>query len=406
MLSKTKKYLILIIVISSIFISDIKIYAKEDLLLNALSAVLYDGIGDRVLYGKNENQIMPMASTTKIMTLIIALEYGNVDDVVTFSKYASMQPDVQMDAVCGEQYYLKDLLYVMMMQSYNDVAVAIAEYVADVYIGEKQEADIVRARECTESQEAVKIFALLMNEKASELGCVDTYFITPNGLDSVDENGVHSTTAKELAIIAAYAIQNPVIENICTTKQYSMNEINGKRNVSVSTTNRFLDMMDGAVGMKTGFTNDAGYCYVGVVKRDGKTLISVVLGCGWPPNKNYKWTDTKALMNYGINNYFYQKIFVPEEYVKVRVTDGVEDYVATYIPFYLDMILAEDEKIEVKYKISEKITAPVEANKEVGMVCIYIDGDLYRAFSILTKDNVKKKEFSWYFLNIFNEILF
>ncbi len=406
MFTKLNKYLILTIVIFSIFISDIKIYAGEELSLNALSAVLYDGAGSRVLYGKNEDQVMPMASTTKIMTLIIALEYGSMEDVVTFSKYASIQPDVQMDAACGEQYYLKDLLYVMMMQSYNDVAVAIAEYVADIYTSKKQDANGVVSRETEESKEAVKVFANLMNDKAKELGCVDTYFITPNGLDAEDENGIHSTTATEMAKIAAYAIKIPKVEEICTTRNYWFSEINGKRTVNVGTTNRFLDMMDGAVGMKTGFTNAAGYCYVGVIKRDGKLLISVVLGCGWPPNKNYKWTDTKALMNYGINNYFYQKIFVPEEYVKVRVTDGVEDYVATYIPFYLDMILAEDEKIEVKYKISEEITAPVEANKEVGMVCIYIDGDLYRAFSILTKDNVKKKEFSWYFLNIFKEILF
>lgn len=407
MFSKLKKYLILTIVIFSIFISDIKIYANEELSLNALSAVLYDGAGGRVLYGKNENQVMPMASTTKIMTLIVALEYGNLEDVVTFSKYASSQPDVQMDAVCGEQYYLKDLLYVMMMQSYNDVAVAIAEYIADIHISKKQDAEVVVARETDESKEAVKVFASLMNEKARSLGCLNTYFITPNGLDGEDENGIHSTTATEMAIVAAHAIKLPVAEEICTTRSYSFSEINGKRNVSVGTTNRFLDMMEGAVGMKTGFTNDAGYCYVGAIKKDGKILISVVFACGWPPNKNYKWIDTKALMNYGINNYFYQKIFVPEEnYKKIPVNNGVVDYVDTYIPFSLDLILAENEKIEVTYNIREELTAPVRKNQEVGMVCIYIDGELFRAFSILTMDEVKEKDFSWHFLNIFKEILF
>ncbi len=407
MLSRLKKYIILSIIIFSVIISDIKIYAGEELSLNALSAVLYDAAGGRVLYGKNENQVMPMASTTKIMTLIIALEYGNLEDVVTFSKYASSQPDVQMDAVCGEQYYLKDLLHVMMMQSYNDVAVAIAEYVADIYLSDKQDVEIVTNRETEESKEAVKVFAGLMNEKAKELGCINTYFITPNGLDAQDENGVHSTTAAELAQIAAYAIKIPEVEEICTTRSYSFTEINGKRNVSVGTTNRFLDMISGAVGMKTGFTADAGYCYVGAVKRDGKILISVVLGCGWPPNKNYKWLDTKTLMNYGINNFFYQKIFVPEEsYKKIPVNNGVADYVDTYIPFSLDLILAEDEKIDVIYNIKEELTAPVAKNEEVGMVCIYIDGELFRAFSILTVDEVDKKDFSWHFLNIFKEILF
>lgn len=407
MLSRLKKYIILSITIFSVVVSDVTIYAEEAISLNALSAVLYDGAGGRVLYGKNEDQVMPMASTTKIMTLIIALEYGNMEDVVTFSKYASIQPDVQMDAACGEQYYLKDLLYVMMMQSYNDVAVAIAEYVADVHISKKQDADIVANRETGESKEAVKVFANLMNDKAKELGCVDTYFITPNGLDAEDENGIHSTTATEMAKIAAYAIKIPKVEEICTTRNYWFSEINGKRTVNVGTTNRFLDMMDGAVGMKTGFTNAAGYCYVGAIKRDGKLLISVVFGCGWPPNKNYKWIDTKTLMNYGINNYFYQKIFVPDEdYVQLEVMDGVKNYVTTYIPFYLDLILSENEKVEVKYKVLEKIAAPVDKNTEVGTVYIYIDGELYRTFSILTCDEVKKKDYSWHFLNLFKEILF
>lgn len=407
MLSRLKKYIILSITIFSVVVSDVTIYAEEAISLNALSAVLYDGAVGRVLYGKNENQVMPMASTTKIMTLIVALEYGNMEDVVTFSKYASIQPDVQMDATCGEQYYLKDLLYVMMMQSYNDVAVAIAEYVADVHISKKQDADTVANRETGESKELVKIFANLMNEKAKELGCVDTYFITPNGLDAEDENGIHSTTATEMAKIAAYAIKNPKVEEICTTRNYFFSEINGKRTVNVGTTNRFLDMMDGAVGMKTGFTNAAGYCYVGAVKRDGKILISVVLGCGWPPNKNYKWIDTKALMNYGINNFFYQKIFVAtDSYKKVLINDGIYDYVDTYIPFSLDMILSEKEQIKVIYNIREELTAPIKENEEVGMVYIYIDNVLFRAFSILAKNEVPKKDFEWYFGTLFKELLF
>lgn len=402
-----KKYILLSVLIISIIISDTKIYANEDLMLNALSAVLYDGDAGRVLYGKNENQVMPMASTTKIMTLVIALEYGNLDDVVTFSKYAAMQPDVQMNAKVGEQYYLKDLLYVMMLQSYNDVAVAVAEYVSDVYTDDIQAAEIVKSRKTEESKDKIKIFAGLMNAKAKELECYDTYFITPNGLDSEDENGFHSSTAENMAKIAAYAIKIPQVEEICTTRNYSFSEINGIRNVSISTTNRFLDMQDGAVGMKTGFTNAAGYCYVGAVKKDGKLLISVVLGCGWPPNKSYKWTDTKALMNYGINNYFYQKIFVPTDfYKKISVKDGIEPYVDTYIPFSLDMIISEKEEIKVTYSIREELDAPIEKNEEVGMVYIYIDSELFRVFPILTKNKVIQKDYLWYFKAFFEEILF
>jgi D-alanyl-D-alanine carboxypeptidase (penicillin-binding protein 5/6) len=314
---------------------------------------------------------------------------------------------VQMDAVCGEQYYLKDLLYVMMMQSYNDVAVAIAEYIADVYMGEKQDFETVVNRTTAESEEKVRSFAGLMNEKAKKLGCHSTYFITPNGLDAQDENGIHSTTAVDMAKISAYAIKIPTVEEICTTKNHTFSEVNGKRNVSIGSTNRFLDMMDGAVGMKTGYTNDAGYCYVGAVKKDDKLLISVVFASGWPPHKNYKWADTKALMNYGINNFFYRNIFIPDKaYADIPVIDGVKKYVGTYIPFSLNLIMSGYEDVEVIYKIREKIIAPVKANEEVGIVCIYIDGKLFKTFSILTKESIDKKDFSWHFLNIFKEILF
>ena len=407
MYKKIKKYILTFIIIFSVFFSDINLCQAEELSLNALSAVLYDGDAGRVLYGKNENQVMPIASTTKIMTLIIALEYGNLDDVVTFSKYAAMQPDVQMDAKCGEQYYLRDLLHVMMMQSYNDVAIAVAEYVADTYTDKKQVSDIVSNRKKEESIEKIKIFAGLMNDKAKELECYDTYFITPNGLDAEDENGIHSSTATDMAKITSYAIKIQLIEEICTTRNYSFSELNGNRTVDVGTTNRFLDMLDGAVGMKTGFTNDAGYCYVGAIKKDGKLLISVVLGCGWPPNKNYKWIDTKTLMNYGINNYFFQKVFVSiDNYKKIHILNGVEEYIDTYIPFTLDMILAEDDTVEVLYSVKEGLKAPINKNQEVGTVYIYVDGELFRAFSILAKNNVRKKDLNWYFLNIFKEMMF
>ena len=404
---KIKKYILLFIAVLSVAFSDINLCQAEELDLNALSAVLYDGDAGRVLYGKNENQVLPMASTTKIMTLIIALEYGNLDDVVTFSKYAAMQPDVQMNAKCGEQYYLKDLLHVMMMQSYNDVAVAVAEYVVDTYLDKTQETETVTERTTEESKEKIKVFAGLMNNKAKELECYDTYFITPNGLDAEDENGIHSSTATDMAKIAAYAIKIQLIEEICTTRNYGFSELNGNRNVDVGTTNRFLDMFDGAVGMKTGFTNDAGYCYVGAIRKDGKLLISVVLGCGWPPDKNYKWIDTKELMNYGINHYFYQKIFVSTDlYKKVPVDNGIHEYIDTYIPFSLDLIIAKEEKVEVIYNVKQGLKAPIKKNQEVGIVCIYINDQLFRSFSILAKNNVMKKDFSWYFNNIYKDFLF
>ena len=262
-----------------------EIEIEEPKNLYALSACLMDADSGRILFGKEEDVRRANASTTKIMTLIVTLEHADLNDVVTFSDYAASQPDVQLNGASGEQFLLKDLCFSLMLESHNDSAVAIAEHVAG----------------------SVEAFAGLMNEKAAELGCMDTYFITPNGLDKVDENGFHGTTAADLARIMSYCInESPMKETfleITQTPSYSFSNIEGTRNYSCNNHNRFLTMMDGAISGKTGFTGNAGYCYVGALRRDDRTYVVALLGCGWPNNKNYKWADTKQLMQYGIDSF-------------------------------------------------------------------------------------------------------
>ncbi|MCM1307643.1 MAG: D-alanyl-D-alanine carboxypeptidase [Butyrivibrio sp.] len=375
--------------------------ADAQLELYARAAVLIDGSNNRILYGKNENEVLPMASTTKIMTLVIALENADLNATVTVSPYAASQPDVQLNALKGEQYKLGDLLYVMMLKSYNDVAAAIAEYVGEVHKNGAQDARDAAVRSAEESRGYVAEFASLMNKKAAELGCTDTYFITPNGLDAQDDAGAHSTTAFELAKIAAYAVENESVIKICTTRNYSCSELNGKRNVSVATTDRFLDMVNGAVGLKTGFTGSAGYCFVGAVKHEGRTFISVVLASGWPPNKNYKWSDTKKLMNYGIDNFFPEIIFASEERHKtVPVADGTKEEIGTYIPFSLEMLIGADESVKVIYELRECLMAPIGLNEQVGTVYIYLNGECFRTFPILSKESVAKRDYFWFLKKI------
>ena len=400
---------IIFTMILGLLLGDVGAYGaqSETLTLNALSAVLYDASSNRVLYGKNENEERAMASTTKIMTLIITLEYGNLSDTVTISKYAASQPDVQLDAQTGEQYTLNDLVYAMMLMSYNDVAVAIAEYVADRCTNGGQDFETVKNRTTEESKKQIEYFTGLMNAKAVELGCEHTNFVTVNGLDGENEKGKHRTTAVELAKIAGYAINLSGFEEVCTTKTYSFSELNGKRYSSINTTDKFLDMMDGAVGIKTGFTNEAGYCFVGALRRDGRLLITVVLGSGWPPNKSYKWADTKTLMNYGLKNYFFKNVFVPcYEYEEVIVENGKKNKTKTYIPFSLDLFLAENEEIDIVYRMPEYVNAPIEINEEVGKVLIYIDGELYTSFSVLSKEKVEERDYFWYIKNIFKNLIF
>lgn len=255
--------------------------------LHALSACLYDATGGRVLYGKNENDKMPNASTTKIMTLIVAIEYGNMDDIVNVSKYAASMPEVKMKIHEAQKFYLRDLLYAMMLESYNDVSVAIAEHIAGT----------------------TEAFADMMNEKAMELGCNNTFFVTPNGLDKKSNDGIneHGTTSRDLSVIMSYCINNPEFLRITQTKKYSFYDvlqntdgkvIKGNSRYEVNNKNKLLYSMKELISGKTGFTGKAGYCYVCAVKKKDRLIVISLLACGWPNNKNYKWEDTKKLIEY------------------------------------------------------------------------------------------------------------
>ena len=377
--------------------------------LYALSACLMDADSGRVLYDKNADEVRAMASTTKIMTLIVALEYANENDIVTVSPYAASMPDVQLNIRAGEQYRLGDLYYAMMLESFNDVAVTIAEYIGECYALNQDDRTAntdIKARSYDDSKKYVRTFAKLMNEKAKELGCENTYFITPNGLDAEDENGKHSTTAKELAVIASYAIKNERFNDIIGTRQYSFCEVNGTRNCSAYNKDAFLNQMNGAFGIKTGFTGNAGYCFVGALKSDGRTFISVVLGSGWPSNRTYKWKDTRKLMEYGINNFFPRTVFSTiEDYKDVMVKDGMEESTSTCIKGDLSLILCEADDVRVVYELEDYIDAPVSAGDVVGKAIIYVNGQRMSSFPITAAAAVERANYMWYLKRLLNVTL-
>lgn len=377
--------------------------------LYALSACLMDAASGRVLYDKNADEVRAMASTTKIMTLIVALEYANENDIVTVSPYAASMPDVQLNIRAGEQYRLGDLYYAMMLESFNDVAVTIAEYIGECYALNQDDRTAntdIKARSYDDSKKYVHTFAKLMNEKAKELGCENTYFITPNGLDAEDENGKHSTTAKELAVIASYAIKNERFNDIIGTRHYSFCEVNGTRNCSAYNKDAFLNQMNGAFGIKTGFTGNAGYCFVGALKSDGRTFISVVLGSGWPSNRTYKWKDTRKLMEYGINNFFPRTVFSTiEDYKDVRVKDGMEESTSTCIKGDLSLILCDADDVRVVYELEDYIDAPVRVGDVVGKAIIYVNGQRMGSFPITAAAAVERANYMWYLKRLLNVTL-
>ena len=258
--------------------------------LYAQAAVLMDAKSGRILFEKNGEQKRAMASTTKIMTCILALEYGDLDDVVIASSNAANQPKVRLGVIEGEKILLRDLLYSLMLESHNDAAVMIAEHIGG----------------------SVEGFADMMNQKAQSLGCKNTYFITPNGLDASDKNGSHQTTAEELARIMKYCIQDSVqakqFLTISQTEIYHFEDCSHVYKYTCNNHNAFLKMMEGAIAGKTGFTGEAGYCYVGALEQNNKKLIVALLGCGWPNNKGYKWQDARKLMQYGLDSFEYVMI--------------------------------------------------------------------------------------------------
>lgn len=346
--------------------------AVPELSLYARSALLLDASNNRVLYEENGYQVMAMASTTKIMTCILAIESGRLEETVEVSKNAQKMPKVHLGMKEGETYKLKDLLYSLMLESHNDTAVAIAEHLGG----------------------SVEGFADMMNEKAKELGCENTYFITPNGLDAKKDGKTHSTTARDLAVIAAYAIKNPVFLEVIGTRSYSFSELSGKRTFQVNNKNRFLDMMEGAIGIKTGFTCDAGYCFVGALQKDGKTFVSVVLGAGWPPNKTWKWQDTKILMNFGLQNYAMKNIYERTTYQKLDVINGVKQQVEIGAKQQdISLLLSPYDKVEMKQTFPDSLEAPVKEGTVIGYEIYYINGQILTKIPIRTKESTEA--FTW-----------
>ena len=342
--------------------------------LHARSSLLMDGSNHRVLYEENGYKRMAMASTTKIMTCIVALENAKLDDIVEVSSYAARMPDVQLNVRAGEQYYLKDLLYSLMLESHNDVAVALAEHVGG----------------------SVEGFATMMNDKARSLGCENTNFVTPNGLDAEG----HYTTARDLAVIASYAIANPQFIEITNTSSYSFKEIKKGRGFTVTNKNKFLYMMEGAIGVKTGFTGDAGYCFVGAVKRNDSTFISVVLGCGWPPHKSLKWSDTKQLMSFGVSNYKLRQIFEKRNLEPLFVKKGQKKNAELYMEGDMKLLMRDDEKVTVEYHIPDYLEAPIKANTIVGDARYLINGQYFTTIPIYTTKDIPRIDFKYCLLRI------
>lgn len=356
--------------------------------LHARYAVLLDGDSGRVLLEKDGDVKRPMASTTKIMTCILALEHMKSEqEIVTASAEAASQPKVRLGVREGQQFYLRDLLYSLMLESHNDSAVMIAEHIGG----------------------SVRGFASLMNKKAAEIGCEDTYYITPNGLDASDEQGTHSTTARELALVMRYCLmespKSQEFREITGAATQQFRDVEGRQSFSCTNHNAFLTMMNGAVSGKTGFTADAGYCYVGALQRDSRTFIVALLACGWPNHKTYKWQDTRALMEYGLKYYKKQRYDGNVGLPQLSVADGIPENGAlsgvSTVKLKIrdrektDILLREDEEPAYRTLLVDTLKAAVKAGTDAGTVQLVLDNQVLAEWKVETAESIAKRDYIW-----------
>ena len=370
--------------------------------LNSRAAVVIDRNSNTVLYGKNENEIKKMASTTKIMTSIIVIENSNLSDIVTVSKKAAGTGGSRLGLKTNDKISVNNLLYGLMLCSGNDAAVCLAEYVGGNIEG----------------------FAELMNQKANSLGLKNTHFVTPHGLDAED----HYTTAYELAILTNYALKNETSKSalsllpektfskIVNTKSTSIFINNESK--SISNTNELLGVLPGVYGVKTGFTNGANRCLVTSCKRDNLDIICVVLGAD---TKKFRTQDSIKLIEYVFSTFDtvdVQKIANDnfenwKNSNKILINKGIKNTLEpklTDLPFDKIAIKKEDmENIAVKIDIEYMQNAPITENSVVGTLSIMNGNNMIVNSKIVCNTDVPKKSILDYILyishNYFNLIL-
>jgi D-alanyl-D-alanine carboxypeptidase (penicillin-binding protein 5/6) len=345
---------------------------KKEPKIQAPSAIVYDRKYKRIVYGKNINDKRSNASTTKIMTAIVAFENGVLKDTVEVSKRAARVGGSTIGLNINDKVTLNDLMYGLLICSGNDAAIAIAEHIGG----------------------DVESFCDMMNDKAKEIGALNTNFVSPHGLDDPE----HFSTAYDLAIMADYALNIPYIANIVRTKKANI-YINN-RPLSLYTTNEMLSLYNGADGVKTGYTGDAGRCLVTSATRGDYQYISVVLGCN---TKKQRTTESTKLLNYCFDNYkFYNLCDGMEKEFKVNIQKSQKEwYLAKVSEEYIQPLTEKErENIKFKYKIYTDCIAPMPVESQVGEIEVLLYDKILKVIPIKIQENINKKGAMNYILEL------
>ena len=350
---------------------------------NSRRYIVYDRISKSMIIGKNEDVKSAMASTTKIMTTIVILEKADLNEKVTVSAKAGGTGGSRLGLKRGDKASVRDLLYGLMLRSGNDAAVALAEHVGG----------------------SVKGFAELMNEKAIELGLTNTHFVTPHGLDDAN----HYTTALELAKLTDYAMDNETFAKIVGTKSTTIYINNQSR--QINNTNELLGVLNGVVGVKTGFTNNAGRCLVTETKRNNMDIITIVLGAD---TKKDRTKDSVNLIEYTFSKY---KMYNLEEQIieefnkwkninekRILIIKGKQSNPKLALGAIEKAIIpiCDNDKIEYSINALTEAKAPVEQWNVMGTLTVKLNGKILENIDIVNVNEVQKRDWKDYFKIVLN----
>lgn len=338
--------------------------AEEEVDTSARAAVLIERSTGMVLLAHNESETLPMASTTKIMTALLALEKGNLDDVVTVGRNAYGVPGTSIYLNLGECITLRDLLYGLLLASGNDAAVAIAEHIGG----------------------SVEAFCAMMTERAAELGCENTAFVNPNGLPAEG----HHTTAYDLALIAREAMKNEIFREIVSTRRASIPWEGRSYDRILNNKNRLLTDYEGAMGIKTGYTRAAGRCLVFGARRDGLEVIGVVLNCA-------DWFDEAArLMDLGFERYEgFTALSASETVRELPVVDGRQAAARICAGGDLTAAVPRGAIPTLEYDLPGTLPAGLEMGEAVGEARIMLEGRTLASVPLVLTESLVPRDYAF-----------
>ena len=376
MYRKNRNLYLLVILIVILLFSFLTIYASSSvastLKVSARAGVLYEPETDSFLFAKNADVRLPMASTTKIMTAVISIENASLAELVEIDEEAVGIEGSSAYLKSGDVLTVEELLYALLLSSANDAAAALAYHISG----------------------SIEAFADLMNEKADELGLTNTHFTNPHGLD----NEEHYTSAADLARLAGYALKNETLKTISST--YKKSFITEERSRTYVNHNKLLNMYDGVIGMKTGFTKRSGRCLVGAAERDGLTFVTVTLDA---PND---WNDHKTMLDYGYATL--EKLTladVGDFSYDIKLLDGTKSSVRVTNTEGCSMILPKGEyDVEEFVKLSRYTVAPISEGDILGKVIFTVNGEVSGEVSLVCSESVGVRTEKGFFRKIYDRI--